>query len=164
MAMNERRSGPIDQRWWTDAASVLRELPEPGWDRIADAVVDAVRATARGGSPVSILDPPGVAAPSAAAQPGSGTLSVSDLVVRGRVSEAVRAEGSAAASIVEIDLIGRDLTRIRIELTARYGSALHDVADRIRTATIGAVDDLLGIGSIDADGVEVVVTDVDAGT
>ncbi len=134
------------------AGSILRELAEPGWDRIADAVIDAVRATPRGGFPLFATDPDESSV--------KGSISVSDLVLRGVLARAVRLEQLCAPSGIDIAAEGAELKRIRIELTARYGSELREVAEQVRLVAIAVVEDLLGDLSANRNTIEVVITDV----
>lgn len=134
------------------AGAILRELAEPGWDRIADAVIEAVRATPRGGSPLFATDPDDSRV--------RGTISVSDLVLRAVLARAVRLEQICAPSVIDIAAEGAELKRIRIELTARYGSELRQVAEQVRLVAMSVVEDLLGDIDATLNTIEVVITDI----
>ena len=138
----------------TRAGAVLRELAEPGWDVIADAVVDAVHATPRSGWPLSAttLDPD----PNAAV---GGATSVSDLVLRGALARALRLDELCIPTLIEVAVEGPALKSVRIELTARYGDELRSITERVRAVTREVIEDLLGGGHAD-DAVDVVVTDL----
>ena len=134
------------------AGAMLRELAEPGWDRIADSVVDAVRNTPRGGWPIRATHPSDKA--------DEGTIRVTDLVLRGLLARAVRLDELCVPSLIDVAVEGTELKRVRIELTARYGGELRAVAERARAAAAAVIEDLLGTVA-DAGGlIEVVVTDV----
>ncbi|CAB4900809.1 hypothetical protein AYK61_26310 [Rhodococcus sp. SBT000017] len=151
--------------FWTRACTVLRELPEPGWDRIAGAVVDAVRAAPRGGWPIDMSET-GVSDDTSAL----GTLAVSDLVLRGAIARAVRLDEICVPRVIEVLTDNAHLRTIRVELTARYGSELDILADRIRRTVLDVVDDIMGttpVGSGDGSSstrggpaVDVAVTDI----
>ena len=134
------------------AGGLLRSLAEPGWDRIADAVIDVVRATPRGGQPLRANEPAG--------SEDEGILMVSDLVLRGALARAMRLDQICVPGLIEVAVEGIELKRVRIEITARYGSELRAVADRVRREAQGVVDDLLGGLADVGDLIDVVVTDV----
>ena len=131
------------------AGVLLREVTEPGWDRIADTVIEAVRATPRGGWPLRTTD-----------STDGGVLAVSDLVLRGVLARALRLDQLCVPSLIDVAVEDAELKRIRIELTARYGSELRAVVDQVRTAAAAVVEDLLGDVAGAADLIDVVVTDV----
>jgi hypothetical protein len=133
------------------AGVMLRELAEPGWDRIADGVIDAVRGTPRGGTPLRATHP--------SDSSDDGALTVTDLVLRGILARAVRLDELCVPSLIDVAVEGTELKRIRIELTTRYGGGLSEVAEQVRTAAAAVVEDLLGHTSA-GDLVDVVITDV----
>ncbi|MGU3432959.1 hypothetical protein ACNHUS_08060 [Actinomycetes bacterium M1A6_2h] len=136
------------------AGKILDSVPDTDWDRIVDAVIYAVRRAPRGGWPVDVDmsdDPVGSVV--------DGAIAVSDLVLRGALARALRDEASVPRNI-ELNLDGRHLDSIRIELAARYGSELSDVADRVRQVVAGVVEDILGRSHASVDDVDVIITDV----
>lgn len=140
----------------------LPSIPEPGWDRIADAVISAVRATARRSRPIDLLDPGATRTDTGGDAPTvRHPFAVSDLAVRARVSQAVRSDDAVASSVVRAVVVGRRLTGIRVELSTWHGYEVRSLVRRIRTAAIGVVDDVIGVGAIDPRGVEIVVTEVE---
>ena len=134
------------------AGVMLRGLAEPGWDRIADAVIDAVRATPRGGWPLRAEHP--------SDSTREGSIRVTDLVLRGVLARAVRLDELCVPSLIDIAIDGTELTRVRIELTARYGGELRVVAEQVRAAAASVIEDLLGGAAAAGDLVEVIVTDI----
>lgn len=123
------------------AGQALRDFGEPGWDRIADTVIAAVRNTPRAGWPLTAEDPdPQPSAP--------GCLVVSDLVVRQALAAALRLDEICVPTAVDILIDGTDLQRIKVEIAGRYGDRLTDVADRVRRLTRTVLDDLLGAGAL----------------
>ncbi len=123
------------------AGQALRELGEPGWDRIADTVIAAVRNTPRSGSPLTADDPD-----PQATQPGC--IAVSDLVIRQALAAALRLDEICIPTAVDILTDGTDLQRITVEIAGRYGDRLTDVADRVRGLTRTVLDDLLGAAAL----------------
>lgn len=124
------------------AGQAMREVGEPGWDRIADTVIAAVRNTPRSGWPVTAEDP-------ASQQPPlPGCIAVSDLVIRAALAAALRVDQICAPTAVDVDLDGTDLRRISVEITGRYGNRLTDVADHVRGLAAGILDDLLGAAAL----------------
>lgn len=123
------------------AGQALRELGEPGWDRIADTVIAAVRNTPRSGWPLTVEDPD--PHPSQA-----GSLAVSDLVVRSALAAALRLDQICIPTAVDILIDGTDLTRIKVEIAGRYGDHLTDVADHVRSVAVDILDDLLGVAAL----------------
>lgn len=134
------------------AGSILRLLAEPGWERIAEAVIAAIRAAPRGGSPLAAEDPGDTGR--------EGSISVSDLVVRLVLARALRLEHLGQLNSIDVAADGTELRSIHIELTARYGAELNDLVDRVRRVATTVVHDLLGdVGTIPRV-VDVVITDV----
>lgn len=122
------------------AGQALRELGEPGWDRIADNVIAAVRNTPRSGWPVTAQDP------DPQQPPLPGCIAVSDLVIRAALAAALRVDQICAPSAVNVH--GTDLQRISVEITGRYGNRLTEVADHVRDLAAGVLDDLLGVAAL----------------
>ena len=134
------------------AGAMLRGLAEPGWDRIADAVIHAVRtAPRRVGSSLRATDPTGA--------PETGSLSVSDSVLKAVLAGAVRLDELCIPSLIDIAVEGPEVKCIRIELTARYGTELHAVAEQVRTTAAAVMADLLGEVAA-AKRIDVVVTEI----
>jgi len=134
------------------AGEMLNGLAEPGWDRIAETVIDAVRATPRGGWPLQVATPPDSTA--------EGATAVSDLVLRGVLARAVRLDELCVPSLIDVAVEGTEIKRIRIELTARYGSELRAVAEQVRTTAAAIVEDLLGDIAAIGDRIDVAVTEI----
>ena len=134
------------------AGQALRELSEPGWDRIADTVIAAVRNTPRSGWPVAAEEPD----PQEPPQPGC--IAVSDLVIRATLAAALRVDQICAPSAVDVHLDGTDLHRISVEITGRYGNRLTEVTDYVRGIATTILDDLLGAAAL---GHQIDVTVVD---
>lgn len=134
------------------AARVLRSAPEPGWDAIEDDVIEAVRATPRGGWPVSVVDPAPGSAP--------GAIMVSDLVLRSALARRLRqADGYELARIdVEIDDARQALRSVRVELTGRYGTDLNAAIRHALDQCTAVILDV--VGAVDGVLVDVAVTDV----
>lgn len=147
-------NSPVEQfdAWLSRAGKVLRELPDPGWDALAGSVIDAVRAAPRGGWPLKVHD-------RTAEIPSPDLITVSDLVLRGALARALRFDQVAVSSIIELFSDGEELRRIRIELTGRYGTELHEVVDTARAVAVAVVDDLLGI-AMPEHGIDIEVTDI----
>lgn len=135
------------------AGQALRELSEPGWDRIADTVIAAVRNTPRSGWPVAAEDPE----PQKPPLPGS--IAVSDLVIRAALAAALRIDEICAPSGVDVHLDGTDLQRISIEITGRYGNRLTEVADHVRGIAATILHDLLGVAALGHQ-IDVAVVDI----
>lgn len=138
------------------AGQALRELGEPGWDRIADTVIAAVRNTPRSGWPLTVEDPDPQPSPQA------GCLAVSDLVVRSALAAALRLDQICIPTAVDILIDGTDLNRIKVEIAGRYGDRLTDVADHVRELAATVLDDLLGAAAI-GHHIDVAVVDIVAG-
>lgn len=124
------------------AGQALRELGEPGWDRIAETVITAVRNTPRSGWPLTAQDP------DPQQPPIPGFIAVSDLVIRGALAAALRLDQMCIPTAVDVQLDGTQLDRICIEITGRYGNQLADVADHVRDIAASVLDDLLGAASL----------------
>lgn len=138
------------------AGQALRELAEPGWDRIADTVIVAVRSTPRSGWPLRAVNPrPGQ-------PPVNGGITVSDLVLRSALARALRVDDAYAPTAIDVSRHDSDLQRIRIEIIGRYGSRLHNIASQIRTTAAAIIDDILGPHS-EGQYIDIVITDVAAG-
>lgn len=135
------------------AGQALRELSEPGWDRIADTVIAAVRNTPRSGWPVTAEDPD----TSESSVPGC--IAVSDLVIRAALAAALRVDQICTPSAVDVHLDGTDLQRISVEITGRYGNQLTEVADHVRSVAATILDDLLGIAALGHQ-IDVAVVDI----
>ncbi|MCV7058363.1 hypothetical protein [Mycolicibacterium gilvum] len=124
------------------AGQALRELSEPGWDRIADTVIAAIRNTPRSGWPVAAEDPD----PQEPPQPGG--IAVSDLVIRAALAAALRLDQICAPAAVDVHLDGTELHHISVEITGRYGHRLTEVADHVRGIAATILDDLLGAAAL----------------
>lgn len=135
------------------AGQALRELSEPGWDRIADTVIAAVRNTPRSGWPVAAEDP------DSSESPMPGCIAVSDLVIRAALATALRFDEICAPSCVDVHLDGTDLHRISVEITGRYGNRLTEVADHVRDVAATILDDLLGVAALGHQ-IDVAVVDI----
>ena len=133
----------------------LRELAEPGWDRIADSVIANVRAIGRSGWPLAAADP------DPSDPPIPGRIHVSDLVLRGALARALRLDNICAPTAIEVFTDADELQRVCIEITGRYGNRLEAVADQVRARTGEIIDDLLGAGTPNR--IDVIITDVVAG-
>ncbi|MFB1299340.1 hypothetical protein ACAG24_027930 [Mycobacterium sp. pW049] len=136
------------------AGQALRELSEPGWDRIADTVIAAVRNTPRSGWPVAAEDPNTTTDP-----PVPGCIAVSDLVIRAALAAALRLDQICIPTAVDVALDGTDLKRISVEITGRYGNRLTEVADHVRDVTTTILDDLLGVAALGHQ-IDVAVVDI----
>jgi hypothetical protein len=135
------------------AGQALRELGEPGWDRIADKVIAAVRNTPRSGWPVAAEDP------DPRQPPLPGSIAVSDLVIRTALAAALRVDQVCAPTAVNVQLDGTDLQRISVEITGRYGNRLTEVADHVREIAGAILDDLLGAAALGHQ-IDVAVVDI----
>lgn len=135
------------------AGQALRELSEPGWDRIADTVIAAVRNTPRSGWPVTVEDP------DPQQPPMPGCIAVSDLVIRAALAAALRVDQICMPTAVDIALDGTDLRRLSVEITGRYGNRLTEVADHVRDVAAGVLDDLLGVAALGHE-IDVAVVDI----
>ena len=124
------------------AGQALRELGEPGWNRIADTVIAAVRNTPRSGWPVAAQDP------DPQQPPLPGCIAVSDLVIRAALAAALRVDRICTPSAVDVHLDGTDLQRISVEIAGRYGNQLTEVADHVREIAASILDDLLGAAAL----------------
>lgn len=123
------------------AGQALRELGEPGWDRIADNVIAAVRRTPRSGWPLTVEDPDPAPEP-------SGRLAVSDVVIRSTLAAALRLDQMCFPTAIDVLVEGTDLRGVRIEITGRYGDRLAEIADRTRGVAAAVLDDLLGAAAL----------------
>ncbi|KRE27487.1 hypothetical protein ASG82_13860 [Mycobacterium sp. Soil538] len=131
------------------ASRDLRALPESGWVAIEQRVIDAVRATPRGGWPLDVVDP----------RPGDapGRIEVSDLVLRAGLARALRSIPDLTLVDVEVALDGKTLRAVRIEVSGRYGADLSATAAQARMVAAAVISDVLGVEGVDVD---IVVTDV----
>jgi hypothetical protein len=131
------------------ASRELRAMPERGWVAIEQRVIDAVRATPRGGWPLAVVDP----------RPGDapGRIEVSDLVLRAGLARALRSLPDLTLVDVAVALEEKTLRAVRIEVSGRYGADLTGTADRARTLATGVIAEILGTEGVDID---IVVTDV----
>jgi len=119
------------------AARVLRTQPEPGWDRIENSVIDAVRATARSGWPLS-ADDPDPATP--------GALSVSDLVLSTELSRALAGADDLIVTDIHISSAGTEVREVLIELSARYLTDLAALTERVSQICSAVIADVIGPG------------------
>ena len=133
------------------ASRDLRAMPERGWVAIEARVIDAVRATPRGGWPLDVVDP----------RPGDapGRIEVSDLVLRAGLARALRSLPDL--TLVDVDvavaLDEKTLRAVRIEVSGRYGADLSATAAQARTLAAGVIAEVLGTEDVDID---IVVSDV----
>lgn len=132
------------------AARILRAEPEPGWTELQPRVIEAVRATPRGGWPITVEDP----------EPNgdAGTLAVSDLAVRALLARALRADPDVAPLGIDVDVADGELLGVRVELVGRYGTDLPAAAARTADRCAAVLADAVGRS---AAAVEVVVVDVE---
>ncbi|WP_156618400.1 hypothetical protein [Mycobacterium sp. 852013-51886_SCH5428379] len=139
-----------DRHMLAQAARVLRTASEPGWDALEARVIDAVRATPRGGWPIAVADPrPG---------PADGVLAVSDLVVRSLLARTLRADGEVAPLDIEVDVADGVLRAVRVRLVGRYGADLRAATARALDRCTNVLADVIGPTPAV---VEVAVVDVD---
>ena len=131
------------------ASQVLRDAPETGWAALEKRVIDAVRATPRGGWPIEVVDPSPGSAP--------GTIRVSDLVLKATIARALHRDSDIALTAIAADIDDEELRAVRIEVSGRYGTALPAAADRVRDTARAVVADLTGRDDVD---VSVTVVDV----
>lgn len=131
------------------ASRDLRAMPERGWVAIEARVIDAVRATPRGGWPLDVADPrPGDAA---------GRIAVSDLVLRAGLARALRSLPDLTLVDVAVALDEKTLRAVRIEVSGRYGADLAATAAQARTLAAAVINEVIGVDGVDID---IVVTDV----
>lgn len=118
------------------ASRVLRAAPEPGWSAIQDRVIAAVRATPRGGWPITVVDP----------EPGSapGRLQVSDLALRAAIARALRDDPDLGLSSIDVTLDEDVLRTVSIEVSGRFGTDLNAAAARVRAIAATVVEDVVG--------------------
>lgn len=135
------------------AGQALRELSEPGWDRIADSVIAAVRHTPRSGRPVAAQDP------DPHEPPLPGCIAVSDLVIRAALAAALRIDEICAPTSVDVHLDDTDLQHVSVKITGRYGNRLTEVADHVRGIAASILDDLLGAAALGHE-IDVAVIDI----
>lgn len=142
------------------ASQVLRRQPEPGWDRISGVVIAAMRAAPRGGWPLT-AEPPARNLPGAA----PGSLSLSDLVLRGALVRRLLLRHACAPTDIEFTVDGHALRRVRIEFTGGYGTDLRPLAEQIRNTAATLVRELLGDTHppITPDDIDIVVADIVVG-
>ena len=131
------------------ASHALRAAPEPGWAAVEGKVLDAVRATPRGGWPIEVVDPAPGTAP--------GTIRVSDLALRATIARAVRADGDIALTDLAVEIDDETLRAVRIEISGRFGTALPAAADRVRDTAGTVIVELTGRADVE---VSVTVVDV----
>jgi hypothetical protein len=140
----------------SQAASFLRDQPEPGWDAIADRVIAAVRATPRhGGWSLRAQSPPGHATP--------GRIYVSDHVVRSTLAAVLRQRYLCAPTAIDFDIDDETIRAVHIEVTGSYGTGLLELADHIRATTVNTITELLGASTHDHRPVDITITDVVSG-
>src|SRR3546814_20457146 len=104
------------------ASDVLRNAPEPGWDRISDKVIRALRSTSASGWPLDAHASEG---------PRLGTVSVSDHVLRTHLAAEIRSRHHCSPSSIEFFVDGHEIRSLRIELAAPYGVELAELSDRV---------------------------------
>lgn len=131
------------------ASRDLRAAPERGWVAIEARVIDAVRATPRGGWPLDVVDP----------RPGDapGRIEVSDLVLRAGLARALRALPDLTLVDVAVALDEKTLRAVRIEVSGRYGADLSATAAQARTLAAGVIAEILGTEGV---AIDIVVSDV----
>lgn len=118
------------------ASRVLRAAPEPGWSAVQDRVIAAVRATPRGGWPITVVDPDPGSAP--------GRLQVSDLALRAAIARALGDDTDLALSGIDVTLDEDVLRTVSIEVSGRFGADLGAVAARVRALAAAVVEDVVG--------------------
>lgn len=101
------------------ASDVLRNAPEPGWDRISDKVIRALRSTSASGWPLDAHASEG---------PRLGTVSVSDHVLRTHLAAEIRSRHHCSPSSIEFFVDGHEIRSLRIELAAPYGVDLAELS------------------------------------
>lgn len=131
------------------ASRDLRAMPERGWVAIEQRVIDAVRATPRGGWPLDAVDP----------RPGDapGRIEVSDLVLRAGLARALRSLPDLTLVDVAVALDEKTLRAVRIDVSGRFGADLSATAARARALAAGVIAEVLGTEGVDID---IVVSDV----
>ena len=134
------------------ASRVLREAPEPGWSAIQDGVIAAVRATPRGGWPITVVDPAPGSAP--------GRLQVSDLALRAEIARALHDDSDIALSRIDVTLDEDVLRTVDIEVSGRFGADLGAAAERVRALTATIVADVVGRFDDHDVAIDVIVGDI----
>ncbi|MDI9902328.1 hypothetical protein QM716_20945 [Rhodococcus sp. IEGM 1409] len=135
------------------ASEVLRNAPEPGWDRISDKVIRALRSTSATGWPLNAHASEG---------PRLGTVSVSDHVLRAHLAAEIRSRHHCSPSIIEFFVDGHEIRSLRIELAAPYGVDLAELSDRVRFTVVDVVHMILGNMEppVTAESVHIAMTDI----
>lgn len=137
------------------ARRVMRDAPEPGWDAISERVIAAVRATPRGGWPLTVVDP----------EPGRvpGTIAVADRALKAFLAHVLRDDPDYAVGAIDVVADEQTVVAVRVAITGRYDVDLNATAERVLALCAGALDEVIGaavIGNATAIPIEVVVTDV----
>ncbi|QNG20069.1 hypothetical protein G4H71_14135 [Rhodococcus triatomae] len=140
------------------AARSLRAAPEPGWERISGAVLDAVRSSPRTSWPLTAepTAPSGVQIP-------AGALAVSDHVLRSAIASTVRDRHPGRITVIEFGVDGHALRHIVLEITAPFGVDLRALSDEVRRTAAEVARDVLGDTQppVSVDDIDVVVSDID---
>ncbi|BBX10639.1 hypothetical protein [Mycolicibacterium aichiense] len=139
-----------DLEIYDNAGRLLRAVPEPDWQAIEPAVLAAVRATPRGGWPLTVVDPE----PDAA----SGRIRVSDLVLTAALSRALAGEPDCFVDRIEATSNDEVLQGVQIQLSGLYGADLVTVTERVRQRAESVLSDVIGPGT--AVPISVTVVDV----
>jgi hypothetical protein len=132
------------------ASRELRAMPERGWMAIESHVIDAVRATPRGGWPLEVVDPRPGQAP--------GRIEISDLVLRAGVARALRPVPDLKLVDVAVTLQDKTLRGVRVELSGRYGADLVAGTAQARDLVSAVIAQV--VGTADGVDVDIAVTDV----
>lgn len=146
MALGDQAAaGPLAR-----AGTVLRGVPEPGWQAISGRVLDLVRATPRGGWPLHVTDPAPGTAP--------GVLAVSDLVLRSTLARVLLDVPDLIAVAIDVSSDAGVLQGVRVTFSGRYGADLITASERARTMCLAVMADI--VGDIASATVEFAVVDV----
>ncbi|MGJ7440740.1 hypothetical protein [Aquipuribacter sp. MA13-13] len=129
------------------ATRALQDEPEPGWPDLAERVSRRLRSVSRPGRPLVV-------------QVGdAGTLRVDQRVLVDTVRRAVARVPGCRPVGVDVRSQEQEVTSLRVQVWARYGSDVRAVATDARAVAVGSLQDVLA-RPVPVD-VDVVDVDVD---
>lgn len=113
---------------------------EPGWVDVSSSVMRRVASLARPGEPLLVHTPAGEAAQD---ESGSHTY-VSSRILTTELRRLLQSAPTHAPAGIDLEVVERRLTAVRLRLAAAYGVPLPELGEQIRSEVLGVVRDLLG--------------------